>query len=370
MAQGVESSLDEGLACQYRPYLRSTAISLNRQQRTPTHLTARSRRWNADPEMRFRTIYLIAIGTVLLLLGSYEIQAEGPTAVPPAQFDPLDCPLLPSCPGESLVPLPPLPDSQPQPEGKGTPSPVRNVNFREGMGKYWGMLFIPGGQFDMGSLEQEGRPDERPLQKIVVKDFYVSKHQATAREFCEFLNQVGETAKDGSPRVKLTCPDCPVVKKDKHFEPKDGHADHPMVCVSWHAAAEFAQWAGGRLPTSAEWEKAAVMTCATPPQDSLVMLSREGSIPVSLAQPGIQGMKGMGNVWEWCSDWYARDYYAQSPGPNPTGPSLGRDKVIRGGSWASPECSKRIQNRHKAVPRGCYRTVGFRIVKDVESPAK
>ena len=65
-----------------------------------------------------------------------------------------------------------------------------------------------------------------------------------------------------------------------------------------------------------------------------------------------------------------RDYYAQSPGPNPTGPFLGRDKVIRGGSWASPECSKRIQNRHKAVPRGFYRTVGFRIVKDIDSPAK
>lgn len=318
---------------------------------------------------------LLCVIAILLIVAA--TATAGPADLPPngasngmntqtSPRDPLDCPLLPACPGESSVPLPPVLGPR-QPSVKGSSPAVDGGTVLEGTGKYRGMALIPAGPFDMGSPDNGGRPDERPAQRILLKEFYIAKHQVTASEFSEFLNQQGEMSKDGALRVKLDCPDCPITKNGKRFRPKDGLEESPAVCVSWYAASEYAQWAGGRLPTSAEWEKAALLITPRPPGDALTLLQREGPVPVQAAEPGLRGVTGMvGNVWEWCSDWYARDYYAQNPGSNPVGPSLGQEKVIRGGSWAAPECSKRIKNRHKAAPRGYYRTVGFRLVKDAQ----
>jgi len=243
---------------------------------------------------------------------------------------------------------------------------VDTNSLSEGTGKFNGMVLIPAGTFTMGSGDAEGRPDERPAHRVVLKDFYIGKHEVTAKEFCEFLNAKGDTSRDGTRRIMLENPDCPIEKKsNNYYQPKPGYADKPVVMVSWHGASDYAQWAGGRLPTEAEWEKAALLTTPDQPGDFLTVLHRDGSVPVRLAFPGLRGISGMiGNVWEWCADWYAPDYYQQSPSNNPQGPDLGQEKNIRGGSWASAEASKRIRNRHKAASRGFFRTVGFRIVKD------
>ena len=284
-------------------------------------------------------------------------------ATQPAGSD-LECPLLPGTPSGPSIPLPP---SMNRPPNAKAPAPAVDENgVAEGTGQYNGMILIPAGPFEMGSSDGEGRPDEHPTHRLYLKDFYIAKHEVTVREFCDFLNAQGENSRDGLPRVKLDSPDCPLVKKSGNFfQSKPDFTDKPIVCVTWNGALDYAQWAGGRLPTAAEWEKAAVLTTPYPASDYLTILPRTGSVAAQVADPGIRGMTGMvGNVWEWCSDWYAPDYYAQSPGGNPPGPSLGQEKEIRGGSWASPEASKRLRNRHSASPRGYFRTVGFRIVKD------
>ncbi len=285
---------------------------------------------------------------------------------PPAvSRDSLEIPLLPGIPLGPAIPLPPMGEENSKPRAAPV-SPSNDNNMVQGTGPFAGMILIPAGSFEMGSPVGEGRPDERPAHQVHLKGFYISKHQVTARAYCRFLSEHGVTAKDGLPRINLTSPDCPVEKVRKGYQPKNGMADKPMVCVSWNGAVDYAKWAGGRLPTSAEWEKAAFVTTPYPQGDFLTILTRESSVPVSIGIPGAGGITGMiGNVWEWCSDWYAGDYYAQSPSSNPAGPALGEEKVIRGGSWASVEASKRFRNVHRAHPLGCYRTVGFRIVKDM-----
>jgi formylglycine-generating enzyme required for sulfatase activity len=217
----------------------------------------------------------------------------------------------------------------------------------------------------MGSAETEGRIDERPARQVVLERYYIAAHEVTAAQYCKFLDEQGPAGKDGVPRVNLSLADCPIICVDKKFRPRDEMADRPMTCVSWNGAQDYAKWAGGRLPTSAEWEKAAVLAVNNPSEDYLTLLTRKSSVPVQIASPAAAGVTGLiGNVWEWCSDWYARDYYSVGPPNSPLGPSLGDEKVIRGGSWASSEASRRIQNVHSAPPQGYYRTVGFRVVKD------
>jgi formylglycine-generating enzyme required for sulfatase activity len=223
----------------------------------------------------------------------------------------------------------------------------------------------PAGSFMMGSREDKGRPDERPRREVFIKRFYAAPTEVTAIQYCRFLNEMGNEDAQGFDRVKTHNEFCPVENHNGRFRPKEGMEGRPIVCVSWRGAMDYAQWSGGRLPTAAEWEKLALLTIKDLPGDYLTILSRDDSVDVRLALPGKLGIRGMvGNVWEWCLDWYEADYYHNGEKNNPQGPKLGTMKEIRGGSWASAEASKRIRNRHCAGPTGYYRTVGFRVVRD------
>ncbi|MFH0824221.1 MAG: SUMF1/EgtB/PvdO family nonheme iron enzyme [Pseudomonadota bacterium] len=272
-------------------------------------------------------------------------------------------PLLPGCPYGPAAPFPPAVKASPGAAPR--PAPAQRRQPVQGADGFAGMILIPAGVFHMGSAPQEGRPDEHPRHEVRLKAFYIAKREVTVGEYCEFLAAEGVEPKGGPLRIDLDDRSSPIMVVGNKFLPREGMADHPVVLVSWQGACDYAKWAGGRLPNAAEWEKAALVTTVDLPGDYLTVLSRDGSVPVSLSLPGQGGIRGIiGNVWEWCADWYDRDYYSKSSDANPLGPQTGLEKEIRGGSWASPEASRRPANRHKAPPGGYFRTIGFRIVKD------
>lgn len=225
------------------------------------------------------------------------------------------------------------------------------------------MILIPAGEFIMGSPDGEGHDDEHPQHVVFVDSFYMGKYEVTFEQYDFFCEKTGRS----KPR-------------DRNW----GRGKRPVINVSWYDAAAFCDWLSDlsgdryRLPTEAEWEYAC--RAGTTTQYSFGDGTRNLGLyawhrgnagrqthPVGTLLSNAWGLHDMhGNVWEWCSDWYGRNYYVSSPSRNPKGPTNGeyRYRVRRGGSWYYFGGSIRSADRDGATPDGTLHAMGFRLARD------
>lgn len=219
---------------------------------------------------------------------------------------------------------------------------------------------VPAGAFMMGS--ETGHEDERPVHRVQVDAFQLSMFPVTHREYAAFLAATGHD----HPR-------------DWRLTAFDGD-DLPVVGVNWHDAIAYCAWRARegspeRLPTEAEWERAArggldgaVFPWGDEIPEWIPAAGRgplDGPWPVTLGVPNAFGIMGIAaNVHEWCADWHDRGYYAQSPAANPAGPDSGARRASRGGSWRHAVTISRSAARSKLDPSFRYTDYGFRTARD------
>lgn len=215
------------------------------------------------------------------------------------------------------------------------------------------MIHIPAGVFLMGSPKGEGNDDEHPQHKVYLDSYYISKCEVTNEQFAQFARETGYNA-----------------GRDWKKYARAGKEKYPVVCVDWNDAMAYCRWAEGNLPTEAQWEKAARGTDGrTYPWGNswyanLCNNNSNGTTAVGSYIGGASPYEAqdmMGNVWEWCFDWYDQNYYKSSPLKNPEGPGSGISRVVRGGSWCSRTYEFRCANRLSHRPGGSGSHRGFRF---------
>ena len=226
------------------------------------------------------------------------------------------------------------------------------------------MVQIPEGPFTMGS--NEGDPDEAPEHQVYLKGFYLDQKEVTQEEYMRFAKMTKRTM----PRIEVFEDDQSKILK----------SELAAMSVSWDEAAAYCEWAGKRLPTEAEWEKAGrgeskkrypwgdkfVANAANVDgsEDGYKYLAPPGSFDAGRSPYGLYDMTG--NVAEWVEDSYGEHYYKKSPFRDPKGPENEDLKVVRGGSWKETEHNARLSKRFAAKHWRTDVTIGIRCASDLE----
>ncbi len=289
-------------------------------------------------------------------------------------------------PSPSTLPPRPTATSTPMPSAthtsKPSPTHIPDVPLRNAsLGDTWTrpadgavMVYVPSGTFRMGSddddvdnalqlckeyhynCERSWVEDEQPMHSVTLDEFWLDRTEVTNAQYALCVA-------DG---------DC---EESSYMDDTDFNGDnYPVVGVSWHDANSYCEWAGSRLPTEAEWEYAArgLREHTYPwgdgdPSCGLAQYSDcsgstvpVGSFPNGASWCGVLDMAG--NVWEWVDDWYGK--YHSGSQTNPTGPEMGKYRVLRGGSWYDGAGSARAANRYWYVPRAVSSDYGFRCARE------
>ena len=220
------------------------------------------------------------------------------------------------------------------------------------------MALIPAGPFQMGSPDKEGNANEHPQHQVILDAYFIDRFPVTVAQFRAFAQATGRSL-----------PIQPAWNKD----------EQPVVFVDWNEAAAYCAWAGKRLPTEAEWEKAArgKSDARYSFGDSEVQLSSHAwfsnnsggrTHPVGQKKSNPYGLYDMqGNAAQWVSDWYDESY-AGAPPRNPRGPESGTMRVLRGGSWSSSAAACRAASRDWFFPEGRAETNGLRCAAAAGRP--
>jgi len=239
------------------------------------------------------------------------------------------------------------------------------------------MVYVKGGDFDMGN--SRGKSDEHPVRKVKVSSFYIHKFEVTNSQFALFLNAYGsDNVKSGefAGQDMIFEEEWGLRFDGNIWSAQPGYAAFPVVNVTWFGANEFCKYYGYRLPTEAEWEYAArggnksraYKYSGSNNIDTVSWYNSNSRTtrPVGKKQRNELGIYDMtGNVWEWCSDWYDKDYYQKNVINNPTGPSSGTAKVLRGGSFFDNRDKLSPTARDFSFPFIGYYSYGFRCVKSI-----
>ena len=242
------------------------------------------------------------------------------------------------------------------------------------------MVFFRAGRFfGIGSdkWEKDAEPDEKPQHNVHLDAFYMDKYETTNAQYKEFIDANPQWQKNRIPK-KYHDGDYLKHWNGNDYPPDKGN--HPVVYVSWYAAMAYAEWRGKRLPTEAEWERAARSSWHWRAINADTANYGENvgdTTPVGMYPLDASGLYDMaGNVWEWCLDEYNPDFYSVSPPHNPvsggTVDTIVSDwmniksvRVLRGGSWVSDAKFVRVSDRTRFTPKITNKARGFRCVKPV-----
>ena len=250
-----------------------------------------------------------------------------------------------------------------------------------------GMVLIPAGVFRMGS--NSGSADEKPVHSVYVDAFYMDKYEVTSTEYAEFLNAMGKHTEGSITWYRIGQDGSRIEYVSGKYRAKAEYANHPVFQVSWYGAMAYAAWKGKRLPTEAEWEKAARgnLSGLKYPWGNTMDVSKANYTNSILNTTAVgkytangYGLFDMsGNVWEWCLDEYNAGFYAISPARNPLSGAnsirwildnyteIKSDRVMRGGSLRSNASYVRCANRDYLPPSYTKTFLfGFRCVRAVE----